>query len=208
MNGQGKEVWRFKTNGGISCRPALHEGVVYFTSIDNNLYGVSAEAGKLAMNVKTNNIVTSTPLLKDGMLYFNSGDANFYAISLRTRKVLWKFTAGGSLFSSPVEHRGRLFFGGWDSTLYCIDLQGNLVWKFKTSMSSPARINVTGQQRARVLETTYTPEAAAGEERYKQESLGQEAGVASKYAVSSKYVMESKYTKGRKIKSLSSGWED
>src|SRR5207248_6894933 len=41
-----RELWRFAATGKISSSPALHEGLVFFGSWDQQLYALDAQTGK------------------------------------------------------------------------------------------------------------------------------------------------------------------
>jgi len=151
-------------------------------------------------------MIASSPLIKDGILYFCSGDFKLYAISLDTKKTLWTFTAGGPLITSPIEYQGQLFFGGSDCKLYCSDLNGTLLWTFKTSISTPARIGfsqTSSVPSAEVVISEFLPEEK--KEQYHLPTLDESD---SEYKIKSDYIVKSKYTKNRKVKSMSSGWDD
>ncbi len=64
----GKELWRFKTNGCISCNsPPYFNGRLYFGSYDCHLYAISAETGKEIWRFATSTLVKSTyPPFEEG----------------------------------------------------------------------------------------------------------------------------------------------
>jgi len=82
VNPQGKEVWKFKTNGKIRTDALCHEGAVYFGSEDNNLYALNARSGKLIFKYSTDGNINGTPVIVDSQLYFGSTDSFVHGLSL------------------------------------------------------------------------------------------------------------------------------
>jgi outer membrane protein assembly factor BamB len=53
----------------------------------------------------------------------------------------WKFQTGGEISSPPAIAHGRIYVGSSDGNLYALNRQGELLWKFQTSLpirTSPA----------------------------------------------------------------------
>ena len=82
VNGQGKEVWKYKTNGKIRSDALVHEGTVYFGSEDNNLYALNARSGKLIFKYATDGNINGTPVIVDNQLYFGSTDSFVHGLSI------------------------------------------------------------------------------------------------------------------------------
>jgi outer membrane protein assembly factor BamB len=82
VNAQGKEVWKFKTNGKIRTDALHHEGTVYFGSEDNNLYGLNARSGKIIFKFATDGNINGAPVIVDNQLYFGSTDSFVHGLSL------------------------------------------------------------------------------------------------------------------------------
>jgi outer membrane protein assembly factor BamB len=55
----GKEFWRFKTNGGVWWQPVLWENRLYFTSWDCHLYVLDADSGEELWRFTTSTTVPS-----------------------------------------------------------------------------------------------------------------------------------------------------
>jgi outer membrane protein assembly factor BamB len=163
--------WAFKTEGPVLSSPAVAGGVVYFGSVDNNLYAVDQETGKQKWKFKTSRQVTSSPAVVDGVVYFTAFDGALYALAADTGAVKWRFSAeyerrfqanrlhgyppgyqtipdSWDLFtSSPAVFNGKVYFGSGDGNIYAVDTQtGTLQWKFATGdvvHASPAIANNT-----------------------------------------------------------------
>lgn len=201
----GSLLWKTALRG--HPRNGVTDGKRFFIlSRDHTIYALSLE-GKLLWTFKAENIWIWDPLIHQGVLYAGNGDGNLYAIAVEG-KLLWKFHANGPIVSVPAVDGDRLYFGCNDCNVYCIDLKGNLVWKFPTSMGTPSPIDVDrlGPPQSLRLTATQVEEPVAGEDRYKAQPAAE--GGTSQYVVKSDYIVQHKYTKGRKIKSMTSGWGD
>ena len=60
---------------------------------------------------------------------------------------------------------GRIYFGCWDCNLYCIDMEGGLVWKFHTSLSYPAPINIEPGEAEKSVEVVWKLGEDIGKEK-------------------------------------------
>lgn len=128
----GKEKWRFSTNGTIQGMAAAWDGIVYFGSGDKNLYAVDAETGKLVWRFGLAGPLQSCPVVKDGKIYFGARDGRFYCLDAKTSKKLWVFETTGTL-ASPLIVDNRIYHGYENGVMYCLDMNGNLIWKFETT---------------------------------------------------------------------------
>ncbi|MCX6817247.1 MAG: PQQ-binding-like beta-propeller repeat protein [Candidatus Aenigmarchaeota archaeon] len=129
----GKLVWRFKAGGGVTTKPLFHDGRVYFSSLDGNLYCLNAE-GREMWRFKTGDYVYCGPSAYDGKIYFGSGDCNFYCITPDGKEV-WRFRAGDEIINElPVLlYKGVVYFGCMDNNLYALDAgSGKELWRFRT----------------------------------------------------------------------------
>jgi len=127
-------MWVVEKGGSICHIPLIHDGVVYFGSLNYMHYAVDTSNGKMLWRYKTEGILLeSYPCYWDGKVYFGSFDYNMYCLDAKTGKFLWKFKTFGEINSPPNVANGRLYFGSRDQNLYCVDADtGRLVWKFRT----------------------------------------------------------------------------
>ena len=202
---QGKFVWRFQTKGPVISIPSADEDIVYFGSYDKNLYAVHIPSRKLLWKFETQDIPYCNPIIDNQRIYFISG-RNYFCLS-KDGKPIWKFEMQLPGGVEAALHKGVLYIGSFDCNLYAVDAQtGNLLWKFQTSMSTPSKVDVERALSGVAFKIVIQPPAKAAEqEKYRQQSLEHE-GRDSQYAFKPTYIMQSKYTKGRKIRSMSSGW--
>jgi len=60
------ELWRFKTECGVTSSPAVSNGVVYVGSYDKNLYALDSVTGKEKWRFKTGRYLDSSPAVSEG----------------------------------------------------------------------------------------------------------------------------------------------
>ena len=102
-----KEKWKFRTEGDVSARPAVVNGVVYFPDWGGYLWAVNAETGKAVWGKKLSSYVINpstgkpysslvyaraTPAVSNGVVYIGLEEASgyFLAIEASSGKLLWK----------------------------------------------------------------------------------------------------------------------
>ncbi|MEM3443450.1 MAG: PQQ-binding-like beta-propeller repeat protein [Candidatus Nanoarchaeia archaeon] len=138
-----KTLWKFNTGGMIISSPAVVDDIVYFGSLDHNLYAVYAVNGTSLWNYTTGDAIFSSPAVSNNIVYFGSLDNKFYALNARTGALIWSYNVGSSIWSSPIVHQGKVFFGADDGKLYALDANtGAFIWSYNTGSahiySSPA----------------------------------------------------------------------
>ncbi|RLJ07059.1 MAG: hypothetical protein DRP13_04415 [Candidatus Aenigmatarchaeota archaeon] len=126
----GKEKWRFQTNGIIGYEASAADGIIYFGSFDGNVYAVNEE-GHLVWKFHTNEKVEGTPMVYDKRVYIGSCDNHVYKLDAYTGEKIWSFRTNGWQ-TTPLVYNSRVYFGYGDKILYCTDTNGNLLWRFKT----------------------------------------------------------------------------
>jgi len=146
LNMNGKVVWRFRCSE-VAYPPRLSEDRerIFFGSRDNCIYCLNRKTGKFIWKFGTNGFVWNIVVCND-RIYASSYDNNIYAISEKTGKLLWKFATNGPVNCSFADEH-RIYFGSWDCNFYCIDHSGKLLWKFRTSMASPSKIELPEEIR-------------------------------------------------------------
>lgn len=139
----GKLRWEYKADGPVpgGVRYAAANGIVYFGSRDTHIYAVNSRTGKLVWRFPTGHMIISPPVYHKGVIYFSSGDSNLYAVDSKTGKQLWKRPFPLPVVSISVYNK-ILYIGCWDCNLYALSLKGKTIWKFHTSMSHPAPVNL------------------------------------------------------------------
>jgi len=127
-------MWQVSPGGSMCCIPLIHDGLVYFGSLNFNVYALDARSGKLAWKFKTEGIVMeSSPVFWRDRIFVGSFDYNMYALDAKTGRMLWKFKTEGEIDVMPWVDDGKVYFGSRDHIVYCLDAEtGRLIWKFRT----------------------------------------------------------------------------
>jgi outer membrane protein assembly factor BamB len=144
-----------------SLPPRIEDDVVYTGCRDFHLYALNADTGKLIWKFKADNIVFTIPVIVGNTLFTGSYSGNFYAIDASTGRRIWKFSTGGMICSSPASHKSMVYFGCWDCNLYALTIQGELAWKFRTSLSYQSPIDVEEPGQTKTFEVAWQPYAEA-----------------------------------------------
>ncbi len=129
----GKELWRFKTGGVITGRPAVVNDRVFFTSFDQNCYALDIETGKEVWRFRAKAEMFDGPAYSKGILIIGTKGGYIHGLDATNGKEIWMFKSGDDILSSATIHEGRAFIGSGDSNFYCLDSKtGEEIWRFKT----------------------------------------------------------------------------
>ncbi|MDD5091356.1 MAG: PQQ-binding-like beta-propeller repeat protein, partial [Candidatus Wallbacteria bacterium] len=157
----GAILWRTALGSSnlFSAASAVCDGkdILYVTSADGNLYGMSADTGALLWKFTTCMDVNSSPAvvrLPDGpIVCFGTIFGLYYGINGRTGDKAWVLKLGlNSIYPGAcglVDGRMLLFVPNFDRHLYCIDPQaGEILWRFATGKyiaSCPVLTKISGR---------------------------------------------------------------
>ncbi len=131
--------WVSDNYGSITGSAVAANGVVYFGSLDKNIYALNANTGAKIWNFTTGYRVSSTPAVVGNVVYTGADDGNVYALNAATGQQVWKTSVGGltKVFwipawqgkSSPQVDNGQVFVGSLDGKLYCLSAtDGHVIW--------------------------------------------------------------------------------
>jgi outer membrane protein assembly factor BamB len=133
LNLDGKELWRFKMGAeiwGLHESPRMWKGVLYFASMDSNLYAVNAETGKEIWRANTGKYGNAIqPFVNDDYVLQPSRDGVLFAFD-RKGKELWRFNLG-NLPAGTVVHDGKIYIGNESGVFRCLSLEGRELWSFQ-----------------------------------------------------------------------------
>ncbi|MCK5474154.1 MAG: PQQ-binding-like beta-propeller repeat protein [Candidatus Aenigmarchaeota archaeon] len=119
--------------GGIFCRSAIKDDVLYFGSFDKYFYAIDAKTGHEIWNLLADGIIMSSPVIENNIIYFGCFDKCLYAISIEKRDILWKKRTEGIIVTTPTINNGVIYFGSCDGYLYASSTKtGDILWRFKT----------------------------------------------------------------------------
>jgi outer membrane protein assembly factor BamB len=136
-------LWQFATKDAIEGAPAVHDGVVYIGSEDENLYAVNLANGQEKWHYKAGPIKAPVSY-RDGLVYVGDSTGMFHCIDAAKGTMRWKFETGGEIASGANFFGDFILFGSYDESLYCLTKDGKEKWKFKTQgpvNGSPAVID-------------------------------------------------------------------
>ena len=153
----GKEKWKFKTNGIIHSSPALAYGNVYFGGWDTYMHALNAETGAEVWKFKTGEDtaiynqtgITGSPVIADNMLYFGCRDSHVYALDAKSGNLIWKkFNDRGWISISPVIYGDRLYYTSGSSKIFAAlnKNTGDSIYKYPITsgiFSSPSIVGST-----------------------------------------------------------------
>jgi len=135
----GKVVWRFKAKRAVSSSPIEHDGLVFFGSLDCQVYALDIMRGWKVWEFRTGKAVISSPAYGEDKIFIGSVDGRLYAIDVSSGKERWHFETEGQITSSPAYADGAVYFGGVDGNVYSLEAKtGELRWKFETGGSVPS----------------------------------------------------------------------
>ena len=152
MDANGVEQWRFETGNKIWSMPVVHEDVVYFGSLDHNIYAValkdtgSLRAGDEMWRFETEGAVAATPLVMNGRVYIGSFDRRFYSLDAFSGQEAWPepFEAENWFWSRAVSDGANIYVASLDGNLYALDsTNGAERWRFEAQspiISAPALV--------------------------------------------------------------------
>ncbi len=154
-------LWEFTTKDSIEGAPAIHQGVVYVGSQDENLYAIDLAKGKEKWKYKAA-AIKAPASYRDGLVYVGDVDGTFHCVDAATGKKRWTFPTGGEIAAGANFAGDFILIGSHDESLYCLTKDGKEQWKFQTQgpvNGSPAVIGdktfVAGCDSAvHVIETT------------------------------------------------------
>ncbi len=104
--------------------PSFKDGIVYTCGENSSYSAFDADSGKVISSLGTP-MIGITPVVKDNIIYTSSPVS---AINLNNNKVLW--SKPGTM---PSAAYGKIFLVNGDSLQVLDELNGNVLWKFKSS---------------------------------------------------------------------------
>jgi outer membrane protein assembly factor BamB/tRNA A-37 threonylcarbamoyl transferase component Bud32 len=126
-----KVAWTFETEDEIRGTPAVHDGVVYVGSYDNNLYAINITDGSFIWKYAADAGIVTQPIIADGNVFFGSEDKRLHVISARSGKIIWSYYTDGPVRSSPSIGLGHIVFGADDGFLHVVNsITGRRAWRF------------------------------------------------------------------------------
>jgi outer membrane protein assembly factor BamB len=123
-NGTISQEWEFLTDNGIWDAPLLHEGVLYFGSMNHIFYAVDADNGTELWKLNLEGAIAGTPVLHNDKLYVGSFARKIFEISL-DGEILRTFTTQNWVWGSPVVQDDVLYAADMGGFAYALDVSGD-----------------------------------------------------------------------------------
>ena len=126
--------WKFPTGGQVWSTAAVHDGIVYFGSLDHNVYAVDLAEGRKIWQFGTGGAVTARPVVSGGNVLVGSFDSVFYAIDVNDGSENWRFDGAERWYwGGGVVNDDTVYAPSLDGNLYALDVDnGGLRWKLQT----------------------------------------------------------------------------
>ena len=145
--GEVEPIWRFKCEDEVRGSPLLTHDLICVGAYDNNLYGISADAGQLKWKYATDGGLPGSPVVHEDVILIGSEDQRLHAISARSGRIQWTYYTDGPIRSTPRVAEGHVFFGSDDSYLHAVNLQtGRRAWRVEAGAAVRSRPAVSADR--------------------------------------------------------------
>ena len=142
----GKKVWSFITGNIIESPVVVANGVVYFGSIDNNVYAVNATSGARVWSYGTNAAVQCGIAVADGAVYASSFEGSLYRLDASNGAKIWSYPAGSVSAASVAVADGTVYTSGLGSIIAALSASdGAKKWDMFQDGEGMAGIALAGQ---------------------------------------------------------------
>ena len=132
---------------------AVNEMVYFGSSVDNKVYALNAQSGKIIWEFFTEGPVRLAPTIFKNRVYVGSDDGFVYCLDCKNGKLIWKLRGGGSnqkvlgsgkmislwpirtgvLVDKGIAYFGAGVFPGERIYMYAVDADdGSVIWRYDT----------------------------------------------------------------------------
>ncbi len=132
----GRQVWSFRADSGITSSVAYHDGVVFVGSDKGRFYALDAVTGRLIWrnssfsSFGSREYFYATPAVAYGRVYAPNTDGYVYSFGEKTGKLRWARRAGTYVYSAPAIWRRTVYVGTYDGYLVALDAAtGDIKWR-------------------------------------------------------------------------------
>jgi len=126
-------LWKYQAKDSIEGAPVVANGVVFFGSLDENLYAVTLDTGSERWKYKAGPIKAS-PATDGSAVYVGDQDGVFHCVDAAKGTKRWTFdTEEGEITAGANFAGDSVLFGSYGGeSLYCLNkADGKRRWKFK-----------------------------------------------------------------------------
>ena len=125
----GNLTWGWTYITEFFTAPVVANGMVYSSSLNDNVYALNADTGVQLWRYPTRMIQWTAPAVANGLIYFSSDDS-FYALNASTGVLRWKLEQGFA--TTPAVANGVVYLGAGCNVYALEGTTGAILWTYKT----------------------------------------------------------------------------
>jgi outer membrane protein assembly factor BamB len=133
---EGKQRWKFKTDGQIYGAPAVADGKTFLVGCDSRLHVIDAGKGREIRSVDLGGQTGASAGVLGNQLYVGTMRNEVKAIDWKKGDISWTFKPGRNaqaFYSSPAVTDKVVVIGSRDKRVHAIDRKkGTSLWSFPT----------------------------------------------------------------------------
>ncbi|NLO05587.1 MAG: PQQ-binding-like beta-propeller repeat protein [candidate division WS1 bacterium] len=122
----GERLWAIEEAYSVLSAPLVHDGRVYFVTVEGYVSKTTARAASLAdgsalWDRVLPGVVDSSMALVGANLCFGCHDGRLYLLAAESGEIVDAESLAPKIFSSPAISDGRVYIGASDGRLYCLE---------------------------------------------------------------------------------------
>jgi outer membrane protein assembly factor BamB len=152
LNRDGKEKWKFKTQGPVNGSPSVAQGRTFVAGCDSSVHVIDVARGKELLAVNLNGQAAATAAVVGDHLYVGTMTNEVHAIDWKKGQVDWSFQAQPEnrpqpFYASAAVSGDLVVVGSRDKRIYALDRNsGKEVWSFSTKGRVDASPVIVGKR--------------------------------------------------------------
>lgn len=142
----GKQVWKFHTEGGIASSPAIDSSnnLVMFGSEDMIFRAVDYRNGRISWSFATKGRIRSSGRVAHDHVFFGSDDGKVYALLAVNGRQLWEYDLAAPVRVRPYVTNDFVIVGSDEGDIVGLELSGKRKWgtRVKRSINSSPYVDM------------------------------------------------------------------
>jgi eukaryotic-like serine/threonine-protein kinase len=142
----GKQVWKFHTEGGIASSPVIDSAnnLVLFGSEDMVFRAVDYRNGRISWSFNTKGRIRSSGRLAHDHVFFGSDDGKVYALLASNGRQLWEYDLAAPVRVRPFVTNDFVIVGSDEGDIVGLELSGKRKWgtRVKRSINSSPYVDM------------------------------------------------------------------